>query len=128
MTVVRVLVADDHASFLAAARSVLEATEGFALVGEATSGEQAVALSGSLQPDLVLIDINMAGMSGIEAAQKIVAANPATLTILLSTYREEDLPPQARSCGAAGYVHKEAFGARVLRDLWGGRAYWSAAR
>lgn len=125
---VRVLVADDHASFLHAARSVLDATAGFVLVGEATSGEQAVALSGSLQPDLVLIDIKMAGIGGIEAARQIVAANPGTLTILLSTYREEDLPLQARSCGAAGYVHKATFGARVLRDVWEGRVYWSAAR
>ena len=110
----RVLVADDQAPFRRAARAVIRATPGFELVAEATSGEQAVTLSGALHPDLVLMDILMAGMGGIAAARFIAAAHPATVTILLSTYREEDLPPGARSCGAAGYVHKSEFGAGVL--------------
>ena len=115
---VRVLVADDQAPFRRAAAAVVRAAAGFELVGGATSGEQAVALAGALHPDLVLMDILMAGMGGIAATRVIAAAHPAVVTILLSTYREEDLPPEARSCGAAGYVHKSDFGASVLRQVW----------
>jgi DNA-binding NarL/FixJ family response regulator len=125
---VRVLVADDQAPFRRAARSVVGATDGFELVGEAASGEEAVALVGLLRPDLVLMDIRMAGMGGIEAARSIAAAFPQTVTILLSTYREQDLPAQARTCGAAAYVHKSDFGGPALRRLWDGRAQPSSAR
>ena len=119
--IVRVLVADDQAPFRRAARSVLSATEDFQLVGEATSGEDAVALVDSLRPDLVLMDIKMAGIGGIEATRSITTTYPETMTILLSTYREEDLPLEARACGAAAYLHKSDFGGRVLRELWEGR-------
>ena len=105
---VRVL-ADDQAPFRRAARSVVGATTDFELVGEASSGEEAVALVGSLRPDLVLMDIAMDGIGGIEAARLIASTFPATLTILLSTYREEDLPAQVGTCGAAAYVHKSDF-------------------
>jgi len=115
---VRVLVADDQAPFRRAARAVLDATADYELVGEATSGEEAVALADSLRPDLVLIDIRMAGIGGIEAARSINARYPETVTILLSTYREEDLPPQARLCGAAAYLHKSDFSGPALDQLW----------
>jgi two-component system, NarL family, invasion response regulator UvrY len=115
---VRVLVADDQAPFRAAARSVLGAAAGFRLVGEAVSGEEAVDLAESLQPDLVLMDIEMVGIGGIEATRRIAAGRPAPVTILLSTYREQDLPHEARTCGAAAYVPKAEFGSRVLRELW----------
>ena len=115
---VRVVVADDQAPFRRAARSVLNATVDFHLVGEATSGEEAIALVRSLRPDLVLMDITMKGIGGIEAARSIAAAHPATKTILVSTYREEDLPLHARACGAAAYLHKSDFGGNVLRALW----------
>jgi len=116
----RVLVADDQAPFRKAVRSLLAASDGFELVGEATSGEQAVTLAQELHPDLVLMDIQMDGIGGIAAARAIAAADPATATILVSTYREDELPSEARTCGAAGYVHKAELGAgtitRLLRD------------
>jgi two-component system, NarL family, invasion response regulator UvrY len=118
---VRVLVADDQAPFRRAARSVVGATADFELVGEAGSGEEAVALVGLLRPDLVLMDIAMDGIGGIEAARSIASTFPGTLTILLSTYREEELPARAATCGAAAYVHKSEFSARVLCELWGSR-------
>jgi two-component system invasion response regulator UvrY len=118
---VRVLIADDQAPFRRAAGSVVGATDDFELVGEASSGEEAVALVGSLRPDLVLMDIAMDGIGGIEAARSIATTFPETLTILLSTYREEELPVHAATCGAAAYVHKSEFCGRVLSELWGGR-------
>ena len=125
---VRVLVADDQAPFRRAARSVLGAASGFELVGEATSGEHAVTLVDSLLPDVVLMDIGMAGIGGIEAARSIAGTHPETMIVLLSTYREEDLPGNARTCGAAAYVHKSDFGGQVLRELWVGWRYPDSAR
>ena len=114
----RVLVADDQAPFRQAARAVVGATPGFELVGEAASGEEALSLVEALEPDLVLMDIKMAGIGGIEAARRITAAHPRTMTILVSTYLEEDLPPQARTCGARAYLHKANFGSDALRALY----------
>jgi DNA-binding NarL/FixJ family response regulator len=115
---VPVLIVDDQAPFRRAARAVLAATPGFDAVGEAESGEQALDLVDALAPALVLMDINMPGIDGIEASRRIVDGHPGTVVFLLSTYRADDLPAEARSCGAAGYIHKEDFGSTVLRDLW----------
>ncbi len=117
----RVVVADDHPPFRRAARALLAASAGFEVVGEAASGEQAVALAQALQPDLVLMDITMDGIGGIAAARALHARHPETATILVSTYREEDLPREARTCGAAGYVHKAELDAGVLTRLLRGR-------
>ena len=115
---VPVLIVDDQAPFRRAARAVLAATPGFDAVGEAESGEQALDLVDSLAPALVLMDINMPGIDGIEASRRIVDGHPGTVVFLLSTYRSDDLPADALSCGAADYIHKEDFGSTVLRDLW----------
>ncbi len=117
VVVVRVLVADDHEAFLDAARAVVTATAGFELVALARSGEDAVALCRSLAVDLAVVDINMPGVSGVEAARRILRARPATRALLVSTYREEDLPHPVRSCGAP-YAHKESFGPELLRSVW----------
>jgi two-component system invasion response regulator UvrY len=115
---VRVLVVDDQAPFLRAARSVVAATAGFEVVGEAESGEQAVALVDELDPQLVLMDINLPGINGIEATRRITAAHPGVVVLLLSTYQADDLPADASSCGAADYVNKEDFGPNVVLDVW----------
>jgi DNA-binding NarL/FixJ family response regulator len=117
---VNVLVVDDQEPFRSAARAVLRAMAGFAIVGEAASGEEAVELAATLQPDLVLMDVMMAGIGGIEAARRIASARPGTVIVLLSSYREEDLPSNARACGAAAYLHKADFGATVLQEVWRG--------
>lgn len=119
---VRVLVADDQAPFRRAARAVIAATPGFRLVGEAASGEEAVELAASLAPDLVVLDINMPGIGGIEAARRIAGLRRRAVTVLVSSYRAADLARDARSCGAAAYVHKEDFGPQVLRAVWEDRA------
>lgn len=115
---VPVLVVDDQAPFRRAAKAVLAATPGFDAVGEAESGEQALDLVGALAPALVLMDINMPGIDGIEASRRIVDGHPGTVVFLLSTYRADDLPAGALDCGAADYIHKEDFGSAVLRTLW----------
>lgn len=115
---VPVLVVDDQAPFRDAARAVLERARGFTLVGEAESGEQAEVLVDELAPSLVLMDINMGGINGIEAARRITGHHPGVMVILLSTYQVEDLPPDVRTSGAAAYVHKEELSGRVLRRLW----------
>ena len=114
---VRVVVADDHAPFRRAARAMLAASAEYQVVGEATSGEQAVTLADALHPDLVLMDITMDGIGGIAAARSISETHPDTVTILVSTYREGDLPSDARLCGAVGYVHKAELAANVITRL-----------
>ena len=113
---VGVLIVDDQAPFRRAARAVVTATPGFEVIGEAVSGEEAVDLTDDLGPGLVLMDINLPGINGIEATRRIRAAHPEVVTVLLSTYQEEDLPVGADDCGAAAYVHKEEFGPAVLLD------------
>jgi DNA-binding NarL/FixJ family response regulator len=115
---VSVLIVDDQAPFRRAATAVVAATPGFDVVGEAESGEEGAELAASLSAALVLIDINMPGVDGIEAARRILAARPKTVVVLLSTYEAGDLPDDASACGAAAYVHKEEFGPEVLEDVW----------
>jgi two-component system invasion response regulator UvrY len=115
---VPVLVVDDQAPFRSAARAVLGMTPGFEIVGEAASGEEGMTLAKELEPALVLMDINMSGINGIEATRRITAEHPETVVVLLSTYSADDLPADARSCGAATYVNKEEFGPDVLREIW----------
>ncbi len=115
---VSVLIVDDQMPFRAVARTVVGLTDGFAVAGEAESGEDAVAKAAAEPPDLVLMDINLPGINGIEATRRIRAANPTVSVILLSTYSESDLPADAREVGALAYVHKEDFGPAIMRDLW----------
>jgi DNA-binding NarL/FixJ family response regulator len=113
-----VVIVDDQAPFRMAARAVLRRTEGFELVGEAANGLEAITLVSEKHPDLVLMDINMPDMGGIEATRRIMAELPETVVILCSTYDVSDLPPDAATSGARAYVHKEQLGAKVLRRLW----------
>jgi len=115
---VAVLVVDDQALFRRAAAAVVRMTGGFEIVGEAESGEEAVELAGSLSPALVLMDINMAGINGIEATRRITSLYPGVVVVLLSTYQADDLPADAATSGAAAYVNKEEFGPQVLRRVW----------
>lgn len=124
---VSVLVVDDQAPFRLAARAVISRAVGFELVGEAGTGEEAVELAEALNPDLVLMDINMGEMDGIEAARRITASQPGVVVILVSTYGIDDLPPPARTSGAAAYLNKDELSPRTIRRLWeaGGDPAWS---
>lgn len=119
---VKVLVVDDQAPFRIAARNVIRLTPGFELAGEAATGEEGVTLTAALHPDLVLMDINMPGINGVEATRQLLEATPGTTVFLCSTYSLADLPPDAASSGATAYINKEAMGPKVLRRLWDERA------
>ena len=120
------MIVDDQPPFRDAARAVLGRIDGFDLVAEVESGEDAVAVSEQLQPDLVLMDINMGALDGVAATRLIVDANRETKVILVSTYSLEDLPVAARSSGAVAYVNKDELSPRVVRCLWesGGDPTW----
>lgn len=115
---VSVLIVDDQAPFRRAAAAVVRVTGGFEVAGEAGSGEEAVELAGELAPQLVLMDINMGGINGIEATRRITATSPDVVVVLLSTYQAADLPADAATSGAVAYVNKEEFGPQVLQDVW----------
>ncbi|SEF08693.1 response regulator [Jiangella alba] len=119
--VVDVLVVDDQETYLSVARYVVGATPGFRVAGEATSGEDAVRLAAALRPGLVLMDINLPGISGIEATRRLLAAAPDAVVLLMSTYPASDLPQDARASGARAYVHKEDLAPDVLVAVMAGR-------
>src|SRR3954451_10267708 len=100
----RVLVVDDQDPFRAAMSAVVEETDGFFVLGAVASGEQSVAAAADLGPDLVLMDVNLSGINGIEAARQINAAAAPPVVVLLSTYDEDDF--DLSGCGAAAYVSK----------------------
>lgn len=116
--IVRVVVVDDQFPFRDAARAVVDRMDGFEVIAEADSGEAAIELVAELQPDLVLMDIKMGGIDGIAAATAMTASDSHPMVVLLSTYELNDLPPAARTSGAAAYINKDDFGGRILKRLW----------
>jgi DNA-binding NarL/FixJ family response regulator len=116
-----VLVVDDQAPFRSAARAVVGRLDEFELVGEATNGREAVAMTDELRPVLVLMDINMPELNGVEATRQIVDAHPEVVVVLCSTYEPRDLPPDAATSGARAYVKKEELAPAELRRIWAER-------
>jgi DNA-binding NarL/FixJ family response regulator len=116
-----VLVVDDQAPFRLAARAVLRRLDGFEFAGEARSGPEAIDLVAALHPALILMDIHMPQMSGIEATRRIVAEHPDVAVILCSTHDPKDLPADAAASGAIAYVSKEHLSAATIRELWEAR-------
>jgi two-component system, NarL family, invasion response regulator UvrY len=123
---VTVMIVDDQPPFRAAARAVIDRVPGFELVAEVASGEEAVETSAGVLPQLVLMDINMGVLDGIEATRLITSENPTVKVILVSTYALDDLPSGARSSGAIAYVNKDELSPRMIRRLWeaGGDPDW----
>lgn len=115
---VRVLIVDDQEPFRLAARMVVELTDGFEVVGEAQTGEDAVTMAADLQPDLVLMDVNLPGINGVDATRQILSASDTVVVLLLSTYEEDEYAPRAAECGAAAYIPKSAFGPDRLESAW----------
>jgi DNA-binding NarL/FixJ family response regulator len=118
MTVVRVLLVDDQAPFLRAMSAVVEETDGFEVVGEACSGEQSLFAAAELLPDLVLMDVNLPGMDGLQATSQLRKRQPSPVVLLLSTYDEDAGAHFVAESGAAAYVTKSAFSPARLRAVW----------
>jgi DNA-binding NarL/FixJ family response regulator len=115
---VRVLIVDDQEPFRVAARMVVDITDGFEVVGEAETGEDSVRMAEELAPDLVLMDVNLPGINGLDATRQILAGSNPVVVLLLSTYEEEEYAPRAAECGAAAYIPKSAFGPDRLEAAW----------
>ncbi|HEX3815464.1 MAG TPA: response regulator transcription factor [Mycobacteriales bacterium] len=114
---VDVLIVDDQAPFRSVARTLVGRLAGWRVVGEAVSGEEALAAAAATRPRIVLMDINLPGINGIEATRRLLQADPDTAVVLLSTYGRDDLPPEAATCGAVAYVHKGDLTPALLRGL-----------
>ena len=114
----RVLAADDHGPFLAALRETLSATRYLEEVGAASSGEAAVELAHSLEPDIVLIDVRMPGLGGIAAAKQIKTRHPSMLVMLISTTHPRELPAALADSGADAVIWKRELDSEGLDDLW----------
>lgn len=116
---VRVVIVDDQKPFRMAARDVIEVTGGFEVVGEAETGEDSVELVKQLQPDLVLMDLNLPGIDGLEATKRIRADGPRHVVVLMvSTYEAEEFEARATEAGAAAYISKSDFGPDQLEEAW----------
>ena len=118
MGVVRVLVVDDQEPFRNAMAAVVEETDGFEVVGAVASGEESVTATADLRPDLVLMDVNLPGVDGIQATRMIrsLGDGKAPVVVLLSTYDEDEF--DHRGSGAAAYVPKGSFGPDRLVQEW----------
>ena len=117
-TEVRTLVADDQESFRDALRHLIGATSGFTLVGEASSGEDAIMAVNRLSPQLVLMDVRMPGMGGIEAARHLASQHPDVMVVLISVHGQEELPPELVAGEHAIFVHKQNLRPHTLREIW----------
>ena len=125
---IRIFLADDHAILREGLRSLLEAHSDLSVVGEAADGRQAVRQAGRLRPDVVVMDIVMPELNGIEAAQQIRQLSPSTQVVILSMYAMTEHIARAFQAGARGYVLKESVGTELvdaIRAVCGGRRYLS---
>ena len=115
---VTVVTVDDQAVFRAAARDVIEATPGFEPVGEAASYAEALSVVEEAKPRLVLVDVRMPGVDGVETAMKIRDDHPNVVVILISIEDVTRIPSAAGDSGAAALVRKQDFCPAMLRELW----------
>ena len=113
---VGVLIVDDQESFRDVLRDLVAATPGMKLAGESTSGEGALDAVERLGPGMVIMDVRMPGIGGVEATRRLTAAHPGILVLLVSV--DPGDPDLARSCGAAAFLRKQRLSARALREAW----------
>lgn len=114
---IRVLIADDHTLFRDGLRALLSSVEDIVVVGEAATGEAAINQTMSLQPDVILMDIQMPDANGIEATRRILQVDPAARIIMLTMFEDDDSVFAAMRAGARGYILKGADQAEVLRAI-----------
>ena len=117
MKTVRVLLCDDHAIIRAGLRLILEQEEEFEIVGEAENGEESIRRAARLHPDLVIMDISMPGMGGLEATPRVLEVAPEARVLILTVHDDEAYFFQALQAGAAGYVLKGASRSELLAAI-----------
>lgn len=117
MTEIRVLIADDHPAFRAGLRLMLGDEPSVLVVGEAETGQGVVDLAAMERPDVVLMDIRMPGLDGIEATRRIVRERPETGVVVLTMFEDDDTVFAAMRAGARGYLLKEAEGEEIVRAI-----------
>lgn len=128
MSVIRIVLADDHTVMRRGLRLLLESHNGFKVVGEASNGREAVEQADLLKPDVVVLDVAMPNLSGIEAAQRIAAAHPQTAIVVLSMHSDEGYVLRALKAGAKGYLLKDSAEADLIdaiRAVHQGKAFFS---
>lgn len=114
----RVLVVDDQPAFLDLLVEVVNATRHLEIAGRAHSGERAVELADELRPHMVVMDVRMPGLGGFEAAERIKAARPSTLIVLVSTTHPHELPRPTGAGSADEVIWKSVLGTRLLDAIW----------
>lgn len=127
---ITLVVADDHPLVRQGLRAVIEATEGIDVVGEADTGSDAVRLCVEHRPDVILMDLQMPGLHGIDATREIGRVSPATAVLVLTMFDDDDTVFAAMSAGAAGYLLKGADGPDIIaaiRAVAGGQAVFGSA-
>jgi len=117
MTTIHILIADDHPLFLDGMHGLLDSVPDTEVVGEATTGEEAIRLAETLQPDVILMDIKMPGINGIEATREIAHAHPSIGVLMVTMLEDDESVFTAMRAGARGYVLKGANQAEILRAI-----------
>src|SRR5689334_12637240 len=127
---IRILITDDHPLFRKGMRTMLTAVDDFEVIGEASSGPEAVELAEALRPDLVLMDLQMAGGGGIAATRELMARAPDARVLVVSLFEDDDSVFMALRAGARGYILKDADEdemIRAVRAVAAGQAIFSPA-
>jgi DNA-binding NarL/FixJ family response regulator len=119
MDKLRILIAEDSAPFREGLRNLLQSVESLEVVGEATSGQEAIQLARQLQPDIVLMDLQMPGLNGIEATRQIVYTSPHISILMLTMFEDDESVFAALRAGARGYLLKGALKAEIVRAIQG---------
>src|SRR3990172_5580194 len=117
MNPLRILIADDHPVFRHGVRALLESTPEVEVVGEVTTGEEAIVQAESLQPDVVLMDIQMPGINGIDATRQIVQTSPHIRVLVVTMFQDDGSVFAAMRAGARGYILKDATKDEILRAI-----------
>ena len=130
MTKIRILLADDHTVIRSGLKLLLERQADFEVVGEAEDGRKAIQLAESLQPDVIVMDVAMPNLNGIEATRQITTALPKVAVVVLSMHSDESYVMRALKAGAKGYLLKDSAEAdliQAIRTVVTGKSYFSAA-
>ena len=113
-----VLAVDNDSPFLILLRDVVRATGHLEVVGEAQTGEGAIAAAQELEPDMVLMDVQMPGIGGLAAAEEIKASRPSIVMVLISTTHPDELPPRAAGDSVDAVIWKSVLDPRLLDEVW----------